>query len=390
VRISSFPGSRPRICSNGRGGAFFSWCDWRDWWEEGGEYPPPDGYGAIYVQEIDQEGNPLWEENGIRISSGVLPGGDLEIIYLGERKAGVIWETSQNGNRDIYAQLIGHFGPEIFEIIPSSGENIAPLEVVINGTGFQSGAEARLLKSQETDLIASELVVVSSGKIRGTFDLTGVTTGYWDVKVINPDGQEAVLPEGFLVYRTTDSPPMITITQPGEGTVFTLSQTIEVTALANDDFGIKKIEFYLEEDLKKREEFASPPLSTSLTWNWGTADLLPGKYKLKAVVYDTQDQSAFDQVEVELIEQGAEFNLLKEYVLTPNNDGENDRVNFGPLEVKIYDNKGEFVVELKGSSERWVYWQGEDQGGKVVLPGVYIFQTQWEGKPFQGTVLFVE
>src|SRR6185436_1123433 len=51
--------------------------------------------------------------------------------------------------------------------------------------------------------------VISATKIIATFDLTGAPHGLYDLKVINPGGEAAVIPYRFLVERTIE--PEVTI-----------------------------------------------------------------------------------------------------------------------------------------------------------------------------------
>ncbi len=58
----------------------------------------------------------------------------------------------------------------------------------------------KLTHSGQPDIIATGVTVVNSGKITCSFNLAGVAEiGLWDVVVINPDSQLAILPEGFKI-----------------------------------------------------------------------------------------------------------------------------------------------------------------------------------------------
>ena len=51
--------------------------------------------------------------------------------------------------------------------------------------------------------------MVDATKIIATFDFTGAPHGLYDLKVINPDGDEAIIPYRFLVERAIE--PEVTI-----------------------------------------------------------------------------------------------------------------------------------------------------------------------------------
>lgn len=60
-------------------------------------------------------------------------------------------------------------------------------------------------------------------------------------------------------------------------------------------------------------------------------------------------------------------------IITPNGDGYNDYVSFTPdlnTLVKIFDREGNLITTIH-NNERW---DGKDKEGKLVLPGIYIWQ----------------
>ncbi len=87
-------------------------------------------------------------------------------------------------------------------------------------------------------------------------------------------------------------------------------------------------------------------------------------------------------------------------IITPNNDGQNDRAFFrfeNPksrnIEIKIFDLTGALVKKLNKTDDSsttpgaYTYWDGTDQNGKVVPPGTYIYQLEAEGKVYNGTII---
>ena len=92
------------ICSNGNGGAFMVWRDYRD---NAGIFE-----GDIYAQQIDFSGNPLWAANGIIINNA--SGGQFKpkIISDGSGGAIIVWAKNGGGfyGYDLYAQKIDATG----------------------------------------------------------------------------------------------------------------------------------------------------------------------------------------------------------------------------------------------------------------------------------------
>ncbi|OGS20170.1 MAG: hypothetical protein A2252_11005 [Elusimicrobia bacterium RIFOXYA2_FULL_39_19] len=91
---------------------------------------------------------------------------------------------------------------------------------------------------------------------------------------------------------------------------------------------------------------------------------------------------------------------VKPKIITPNNDGQNDRALFRfdnpkttEIRIKIFDMNGQLVKEIDRTSDNsntpggYMYWDGTDTIGSVVIPGTYIYQLEGEGKVFNGTIV---
>jgi hypothetical protein len=90
----------------------------------------------------------------------------------------------------------------VSSVTPGVGYNaLSAVSADITGEGFAAGVTVRLSKAGQSDIPASGVVVVSSSQISCLFDLSGKTTGYWDV-VISTGGTGALtatLPGGYYV-----------------------------------------------------------------------------------------------------------------------------------------------------------------------------------------------
>jgi PKD repeat protein len=90
--------------------------------------------------------------------------------------------------------------PSVTGIDPDSGVNTGPVTIThLSGTGFKDGATVTLLKSGESNISGTGVVVAAPDRITCNFDLTGAKTGAWDVLVTNDDGQQGLLAGGFSV-----------------------------------------------------------------------------------------------------------------------------------------------------------------------------------------------
>jgi PKD repeat protein len=123
--------------------------------------------------------------------------------------------------------------PLVYGITPDSGTNDGPVHITdLAGANFQTGAMAKLSKAGETDIDATNIVVVSDAQITCDFDLTSAVTGTWDVVVTNSDSQSGTLPGGFTVTSVTPPPQVDSIT-PDSGTNDGL---VHITDLAGANF----------------------------------------------------------------------------------------------------------------------------------------------------------
>lgn len=96
--------------------------------------------------------------------------------------------------------------PEILAIEPARGPDLGGTEVVVTGTRFQVGA--RLLFDGRP---ATGVLVTSPERITAT--TPPHPTGFSDVRVINPDDQSGILPDGFFFF----GPPEIARVDPPYG-----------------------------------------------------------------------------------------------------------------------------------------------------------------------------
>ena len=104
--------------------------------------------------------------------------------------------------------------PFVTAIDPSSSQNNKTVSVVVTGGNFAASARLQLSLSGQNNIPAVNVVVISSGKLTGDFDLTGAKPGLWTVTVINPDGAAGSLPAAFKILGP--APAILSIT-PNHG-----------------------------------------------------------------------------------------------------------------------------------------------------------------------------
>ena len=125
--------SQPSVAFDGRGGAIFQWCDGRTW--------PSTDFNA-YIQRVDQNGNPLWTADGVRLCSvnsfqPCTPG--HSVLSDGQGGAIGVWSDYRSSNFDIYAQRVDSLGNILWTIsgvliCTASGSQIWPV-ILSDGAG---------------------------------------------------------------------------------------------------------------------------------------------------------------------------------------------------------------------------------------------------------------
>jgi len=114
------------------------------------------------------------------------------------------------------------------------------------------------------------------------------------------DGQTTIgiaaseLPFKTITAKEQDNgpgnPPEVSISNPQDGA--TVCNVVTIQAVAYDDFGIKQVEFYIDNAL----------VETDTVWpyryDWSTAGRTPGPHQIKVIAYDYIDQTAEDEISV--------------------------------------------------------------------------------------------
>lgn len=81
-------------------------------------------------------------------------------------------------------------------------------------------------------------------------------------------------------------PPKISFDEPGNGD--TVSDDVDIWALADDDFGIEKVEFYIDNSL----EHTINGDNSSYYYSWSTKEIDAGDHIIKVIAYDAVHQAS--------------------------------------------------------------------------------------------------
>jgi PKD repeat protein len=111
--------------------------------------------------------------------------------------------------------VVKYPAPTVTSITPSTGINNGQVFISdLAGTAFRNGATVYLAKANQSDITATNVTVVSRGKITCNLNLAGAVTGAWDVVVRNDDGQMGTRSAGFTIENPA---PTVTSIVPNKG-----------------------------------------------------------------------------------------------------------------------------------------------------------------------------
>lgn len=105
--------------------------------------------------------------------------------------------------------------PQVIGISPYEGFNTTVVRVTnLEGSSFNTTVApvVKLNRTGFADIVATNVTVLRSTQLACTLDLSGRKTGRWNVVVINPDGQEGLLQDGFAIHANV--PTILPTTLP--------------------------------------------------------------------------------------------------------------------------------------------------------------------------------
>ncbi len=94
----------------------------------------------------------------------------------------------------------GLIPPYALSVAPDFGYNDRQVFITdVIGVGFVHGSSFLLRDAAQADYAASIIDYFGRGRLGGVIDLNGLATGTYDFVVVNPDGQESIIEDAFLV-----------------------------------------------------------------------------------------------------------------------------------------------------------------------------------------------
>jgi hypothetical protein len=218
------------------------WTDFYSFWSNQAESViwNPDSYGGvketgghavlIVGYDTSDASNPYWI---VLNSWGTTSGRPNGLFRL---KMNMNYDNTYiEGSTPGYTQhkfyvLDSTFTPTVTGITPSKGVNSSSVAITnLSGTNFYGTPTVILNRTGSSNTLATSVTVVSPTNITCTFPITHIPAGQYNITVINPDGQQGMLSNGFTV---TASPTLTSIT-PLYGLN---SSPVSITNLAGTNF----------------------------------------------------------------------------------------------------------------------------------------------------------
>jgi hypothetical protein len=112
----------------------------------------------------------------------------------------------RSGSRDnVPVRLLAEVLPfQITEVTPDQGGDSRWVTMTIRGAGFKPDALVKLVRPGLEEVEPARYEVIDATRIIATFDFREAEHGLYDVKVINPNGDQAIVPYRYLVERAME------------------------------------------------------------------------------------------------------------------------------------------------------------------------------------------
>ncbi|MCK5057854.1 MAG: SBBP repeat-containing protein [Candidatus Aminicenantes bacterium] len=176
---------------------------------------------------------------------------------------------------------------------------------------------------------------------KGNAYVTGKTTSP-DFPTRNSFQEYQYASDAYVTKLHCDEPPAVSITSPGSGSV--LSGPVVIRAKAEDDTGVSRVNFYVDNELHHTDNQAP------FTYRWDSFRFSNGTHKIKAVVVDTANQQAEDEITV----------ISRNLILTLRVSREQERAwlvsrDYGKIDLTV-----ENPTELQAA--RYIFYRKESFG----------------------------
>jgi hypothetical protein len=269
----------------------------------------------------------------------------------------------------------GYMPPLVASITPAFGYNDRTATITdLAGARFVHGATFLLRDASTNEYVATTVKWIGKSKLTGVLDLNGLATGDYDVVVRNPDGQEAVIDDGFLVK---DIVPVFIRGFDAAVSEGTVKLSWEVWA----DEAIKGYKITRREsDGSQEREIQGAALIDPHEREYNDDDAQPGTDYEYFLVVVLGDGSELRSSGVSVRSAGHALSLMQNH---PNPFNPTTRIDFSLPErshvsIVVYDAAGRRVTTLVNEAlpagMNDVTWNGRNASGDSVSSGVYFYR----------------
>jgi M6 family metalloprotease-like protein len=271
--------------------------------------------------------------------------------------------------------VAGDPAPLVTAMQPDSMDNdIATVEVTIDGSLIRYGASLYLMKSGETDITALSRDWVDPARIAGTFYIYGRAGGFWDLKLVNPDGQESILSNALYLREIVAAQlQSASIMYNGTGVEIrfeledlTEEETLLLSRSSTSQGPWVELEGVIEEISPKTYRYIDPSIEPGKTYH----------YRL-----DVKDEDGVRELyKGSVVVPARELLLEQNY---PNPFNPSTTISFYLPEEKrvqldIIDINGRLIRRLSegiyNSGPHHQSWDSKNQSGESVASGIYIYR----------------
>jgi hypothetical protein len=128
--------------------------------------------------------------------------------------------TSTTSSTETTTTSSSTLAPSISDITPDSGYAGTSVAITeLKGYNFVTGATVKLVKSDGTDIPATDVTIVSISDITCTFPIpSDATVGSWNIVIKNQDGYSGTYTNGFLVRKNSSATTTTTTTTTSSST----------------------------------------------------------------------------------------------------------------------------------------------------------------------------
>jgi hypothetical protein len=334
------------LAFDGAEGVYFIWND----------YGP--GGSRVYAQHVSSDGRPLWSEKGIRICTVESIQRRASVASDGDGGAIITWKDGRRGGTDafgVFAQRVGALG-----------------DLRWNPQGVDLSANSL------TDELYPAIVSDAEGAIVAWHDHRGGANDTWAQRVSlsgnllwDPNGIPLCVADGEQIY------PGLTSDEGGGA-----------TAAWADGRSTDPGYYAQRVDASGRLEWGSSGAPVTTQAGWGYWPIITSDGRGGAFVSWTMFGSS---IYVQRLARGGEMaSVTPEDLSSPtitsldhDRDGATPEVEFaevGDFPAQVYDLSGRRIRDLIISGLRWgdpaITWDGRDQSGRRVSPGVYFVKIQ--------------